>query len=185
MLEYNRKMQLAQAGIAGEAQVVQTRYAAESQKMMAEAMPQQPGMDPNAMDPNAGGLPTGQEGEMVPGPEVDPAMPTGSSVSLENAQQAPNEGIPEEMQSPLTMGMQGGGFNLLYLAQRAATELGGYDEATKFTELNKMKMTNPQLYSLTLQILNSRKGSQLDPLDPIDSPAPEQRPSRRPSSTGV
>jgi hypothetical protein len=189
-IESQRKMQLAQAGIQGEVQVVMAKHQAEAQKLLAEAMPQ-PAVDPATGQPMpgaeaaAGGAPGGQEGEMVPGPQVDPGMPQDSTVSLSNAQQAPEEGIPQEMQSPMTMGLKGGGYNLLYLARRAATSLQGVPEAQKYSELSKMKMSSPQLYQLVLQLIQSETGSQANPLDPIQSPQPELKPTRRTSSTGV
>jgi hypothetical protein len=118
-----------------------------------------------------------------------PGMPEGSTVSMDNAQQSPEEGIPQEMQSPLTMGLKGGGVNLLYLARRAATAIqeaaaqGG--EAKKFTMLNTMKMSNPQLYMLVLRIINSEQGSQANPLDAMQSPLPIQKPERRASPVGM
>lgn len=186
-LEYQRKMQLAQAGVQGEVQVVMSRYQAQAQQIMMASMPQQPGQEgaPGGMPgPDAGGeggAQTGAEGEMLPGEAVDPAMPEGSTVSMANAQQAPQEGVPQQMQSPLTMGMQGGGFNLLYLAKRAAAELAGLPEAEKYQKLQKMKMSNPQLYMVVFKLLQSEKGSQANPLDPTQSPIPQQKPSRRPA----
>lgn len=189
-LEYQRKMQLAQAGIAGEVQVVQARFQAQVQKIMVESMPQgMPGQDPAAMGgmpgaPGAeGGAAGGAEGEMMDGPQAAPGMPEGSTVSAENAQQAP-EGIPQEMQSPLTMGQQGGGYNILYLAKRAAETVSQMPEAQKYQALQKMKMSNPQLYMVVLRIVQSEKGSQEDPLNPMQSPMPQQKPSRRPSPVG-
>ncbi len=204
-LEFNRKMQVAQASIQGEMQMVQARY----QKMATELMtpPVEGGLPPGAPlgqppeagapegagvagDPGGAGAPpevpgTGPQGEMLPGQQVDPAMPTTSTVSTENAQNAPTEGIPQGMQSPLQMGMKGGGMNVLYLARRAATALLKMDESQKMAEMNNMKMTNPQLYSVVLQLVNAEKGSQENPLDAAQSPAPQVKPSRRPSSTGV
>lgn len=191
-LAYQRKMQLAQAGIAGEVQIVQARFQAQVQKIMVESMPQgmpgQPGGaggDPAAMGmpPGQPGQQTGAEGEMVDGPQAAPGMPEGSTVSMENAQQAP-EGIPPEMQSPLTQGLQGGGMNILYLAKRAAETLSQMPEAQKYSALNKMKMESPQLYMVVIRLLQSEKGSQEDPLNPMQSPMPEQKPSRRPSPVG-
>jgi len=186
-LEYQRKMQLAQAGVQGEVQVVTARYQAQAQQIMMAAMPQggAPGMEgapPGGGAPGQeGGGQTGQEGEMLDGQAVDPAMPPGSSVSMENAQQAPQEGVPQQMQSPLTMGMQGGGANILYLAKRAAEKLQGMPEAQKYQELNRMKMSNPQLYMVVFRLLQSEQGSQADPLNPTQSPIPQQKPSRRPA----
>ena len=116
---------------------------------------------------------------MVDGQQVDQAMPQGSTVSPQNGQQAPQEGIPQEMQSPLTMGQMGGGYNLLYLARRAATTLGSMPDAQKFGEMNRMKMSNPQLYQLVLRLQMSEQGSLAAPLDPQQSPLPVMKPSRR------
>ena len=122
---------------------------------------------------------------MVPGQQVDPAMPVGSTAAPDNAQQAPDDGIPLEAQSPLTQGMTGGGANLLYLAKRAANALEKQDPMTKMMELNRMKATNPQLYMLVQQIMRSNVGSQANPLDANQSPLPEQRPTRRVAPVGV
>jgi len=92
----------------------------------------------------------------------------------------PNEGIPMEMQSPLTQAAgQGALFSPLYLARRAATHFEKMDEMTKNIELIKMKGKNPQLYGLTVQLLQDAKGSQTDPLDPGQSPMPDIKPPRR------
>lgn len=204
LLEYNRKMQVATAGIQGEMSLVQARY----QKQVAELMTPPggipgapPGLEgvPNAPPgmpgADAGQAPegpqdasqgqSGQEGEMIPGPQAAQGMPSNSTVSPENAQSAPTEGIPPEMQSPLTMGMQGGGFNLLHLARRAATAVAKLDPSQQAAELSQMQMSNPQLYSLVLQLVNKEKGSQNNPLDSLQSPQPQQKPSRRASSVGV
>ena len=118
---------------------------------------------------------------MLEGQQVDPAMPQGSTVSTENTQQAPTDGIPLEAQSPITAGQKGGGMNLLYLAKRAANALKDQDKLTQMTELGRMKATNPQLYMLVMQIIQSKQGFQADPLNAAQSPIPEQKPSRRPA----
>ena len=81
--------------------------------------------------------------------------------------------------------MKGGGANLLYLAKRAANSLKDMDQMTKMMELNKMKAMNPQLYMLVMQIVRSETGSQADPLNPQQSPLPEQKPERRDAHVGV
>ena len=52
-------------------------------------------------------------------------------------------------------------------------------------ELNKLRMGNPQLGNLVLQIIQDKRGSQANPLSPTQSPQPQQRPTRRASPTGV
>ncbi len=195
-LEEQRKMQLAQAAIAGEVQIVQARYAAKAQQMMVAAMPgqqpgmegaQMPGMPPGAGGEDQGGQ-TGQQGEMLPGEAVADGMPEGSTVSMENAQQMPEEGVPDGMANPLmgpqTMGTAGGGANILYLAKRAAEQLQKMPDAQKYQALEKMKMSNPQLYMVVLKLLQAEQGSQANPLDAQQSPMPQQKPSRRVSPVG-
>jgi len=138
--------------------------------------------------PGMQGQPTpgaGQEGEMIDGQSVDPSMPEGSTVSPENAQQAPGDGIPATAASPLQMGQKGGGYNLLYLAKRAANALKKMEPMQANMELNRMRMGNPGLGNLVLQIMQKERGSQKDPLNPMQSPQPQQKPTRRKSSTGV
>lgn len=198
-LDYQRKMQLAQAHMQADVQAIQMKAQMAAQAAMGpppgaappggapgQLQPGAPGTDPNAPQ-------TGQEGEMVDGQQVDQGMPQGSTVSMENAQQAPDGQMPVEAQSPLTQGMQGGGANLLYLAGRAAAHLKKMDSMDRIMELNRMKGTNPQLYMLVLQRLRGGNstggiggsgGSQEDPLDPAQSPLPEQKPTRRMAPVG-
>lgn len=147
--------------------------------------PQGPQDASQAAQGGQGGGQTGQQGEMIPGPQAAQGMPQNSTVSAENAQQAPTEGIPPEMQSPLNAGMKGGGFNLLYLARRAATSVLKLEPAQQAAELSQMQMSNPQLYSMVLQLVNKEKGSQEDPLNAQQSPQPKIKPTRRAASTGL
>lgn len=212
-LKFQKKQQIAQAHVQAEVMLITTKAQAEASKMMAESMPPQAGMGaPPGMEgapegagaggaeggpgaagmgapgspgsPGGPGFRTGQEGEMMDGQQVAPGMPEGSTVSMENAQGAPTDGIPTAAASPLTMGLQGGGANLIYLAKRAAATLNKMDPLTKMGELNKMKGANPQLYSLVIQMMQADKGSQADPLNPVQSPMPQQKPTRRAAPVG-
>lgn len=197
-LEFNRKMQLATTSIQGEMSLVQARYNKQASELLQPPMDaMNPGAPPGAEmavppgAPEQGGQQsgqggqTGQQGEMLDGQQVDPAMPEGSTVSMENAQNVPQEGIPSEMQSPLSVQTQGGGLNLLALARRAATQLLKMEDGPRMAEMNRMKMLNPQLFSLVFQLVNKEQGSQADPLDPVQSPTPQIKPSRRKASVGV
>lgn len=179
-IENQRRMQLAQASLQGEVMLVQSRYQAQSQKLMQAA-----GMPPEMAGGAGGppGMPGAQGGTQQPlqGEQAAPGMPEGSTVYPENAQQAPAEGIPLEMQSPLAMGQQQGGLNVMALARRAVSQLNKLDEMSKQIELMKMKGSNPQLYTLVLQILFSEQGSQADALDPTQSPLAQQKPPRSPT----
>jgi len=170
-----RKLQKAQGNIQGEAAVVQAKYQAIAQKKQMElgmagatntqaqpgqGQPQQPGQS----------APDSQEAaQQIPG------MPEGASVSVENAQ--PDMSIIGG-QSPLNVKTQGG-LDLNYLALSAKKALEGMDPITKQTELDSMKAQNPELFKTVVQVLNSAKGSQSNPLDPLQMPSPKVKPPRR------
>jgi hypothetical protein len=190
-LDTQRTMQLAQAQVQAEVVKITARAQAEvAQEQAAAGMappgaegaggagdvpgaPQPPGAEPPS--------PTGEEGEMVPGPQVDPGMPDDSTVSMENAQQAPTDGVPVEASGPM-MGANGGGPNLVYLAKRAANSIEkNTDPTQKMLQLNKMRAANPRLYSLVMDIIRSKQGGQDDPLNPLQNPLPQFKPQRRKS----
>jgi hypothetical protein len=200
-----RRMQLATAALQGEMQVVSAKYQVQAQKVLQE-LGVDPAMAAQAQGAGGeGGDPVGDAikqfgeqqmgGDQLPGggqamgaenqqpkqgAEAAPGMPEGATVYPENAQSPPAEGIPAEMQSPLMMGMKQNGLDIFTLARRAATELEKVpDEMGRQVQLNNMKALNPQLYMLVQQILSSGRGSQANPLDPLQSPLPEQRPPRR------
>jgi hypothetical protein len=205
-IDYMRKTQTSQAHIMGETMLIQSGYQAKAQQLMQASMPQMdpsqmagagagagtdnpmgqagmPGQQPG-MPGQGGGSPTGQQGEMIPGQQVDPSMPQDSTLSAENAQQPPPDGVPLAAQSPMTMGMKGGGFNLLYMARRAYNAIQKADPMQKTQELNRLKMGSPQIYSLVMQMVMKDQGSQTNPLDPMQSPMPQMKPERKSSPVG-
>lgn len=210
-MESQRKMQLAAAALQGEVLVASTKYQILAQKSMAAAGldPSQAGQGGGAG--GGGSAPTidgggGQEdpmnqaikqfgeqqtaalgdGSMQPmvGEEAAPGMPEGTVIYPENAQQKPAEGVPTSAQSPLTVDMQQNGMSVMYLARRAVNELGKMDESTRQLELIKMRGANPALYSVVNQMMTEERGSQADPLNPLQSPLPEQRAPRRKNGIG-
>ena len=204
-LENQRKSQLASAALQGDLSIVQARYQAQAMSIMGRAgmsptMPNPTGMgsstsgatadnpesQPVAQQPPGGEMPGGgppasgapnQQPQM--GTQSAPGMPEGATVYPENAQSPPDQGIPTEAQSPLNMQQAGGGFNILYLAQRAAAEISKYEDADQQMALMQMRAQNPQLYMLVLRIMQSNQGSQASGLSPTQSPLPEQKPPRR------
>jgi len=179
-LEYQRKMQLSQAETQGQMLLVQSRYQAAAQSMLAPAMPVQPGAQQGAAQLG------GQQGEMVSGDQLGiPGVPGDVSVSPENAQQQPVEGVPTEAQSPLSMNTQGAGIDIRYVAKRVLAQiqkLYAQDPQQANMKLEEIRASNPQLYSLLIQMANSRVGSQTDPLNPVQSPQPQVKPPRSPKS---
>jgi len=195
-MDNQRKQMMASAELQGETLLVQTRYQIQAQKLMQAAGMPPPDQGGGAQNQQLGdamkqfaegqqlGGPGGPGGggDMQPkeGDDAAPGFPEGVKAYPEKGGTMPNEGIPMEMQSPLTQAAgQGALFSPLYLARRAATHFEKMDEMTKNIELIKMKGKNPQLYGLTVQLLQDAKGSQADPLDPGQSPMPDIKPPRR------
>ena len=189
-LENQRRMQLAQANLQGEVQVVTAKYQAKAQQMMMASQggatggaPAPGGAPPagggGAEAPAGGALPGQEDQQPDVGAQAAPGMPAGATAYPEQGGEMPQEGLPGSVQSPLNQQQQQGGYNILYLARRAATELQKMDDATRYVELMKMQGTNPQLYTLVLQLLTSDQGGQVDQTDPLQSPLPEQKPPRR------
>jgi hypothetical protein len=187
-LDNQRRMQLAQAALQGEVMKVSTRYQIESQKLMTAAgmpPPVPPGQGaqvPGAEEmggPFAGGGGPGGEQQPMQGEQAAPGMPEGATVYPENAEEMPTEGIPPEMLSPQLAAQKQNGMSVAYLARRATTELEKMPDGERYTELLKMKGTNPQMYQVVLQLLQSSKGSQRDDLNPLQMPMPEMKPPRR------
>jgi len=111
-------------------------------------------------------------------------MPEGTTAYPENADGAPAEGIPTELQSPLNMTQAGGQMNVLYLARRAATEISKMQGMDQQLALMNMQATNRQLYGQVLAMMQGDKGSQTDNLNPLQSPLPQNKPPRRQVSLG-
>lgn len=203
-----RKLMIANAAVQGEVGVIQTKWqaiamrvaqemgvdpsqlqggqggGAQGQQMdmgqAAAGMPNPATGQPDELTGGAGGGGTG-DGSQQPqqGGEIAAGMPDSTTAYPENGEQMPNEGIPIEMQSPLNASQQQSGYNLLYLARRAATDLGKKDEMSRQADLMKLRGVNPQLYMLVNQLMVNDQGSQEDPLDPLQSPLPVMKPPRR------
>jgi hypothetical protein len=199
-LENQRKMQLANAQMQGELQIVMARYQAQAQKIMGMApMPPNPGAfgsgtsgatmdgDPSALGdtmPAGGPSAAGADQQPMQGSESAPGMPDGATVYPENASSPPAEGLPVEVQSPLNMSQAGGQLNVLYLARRAATEIGKMDPMSKQLALMEMRGSNPKMLGIVNSILQGESGSQENSLNPLQQPLPQQKPPRRQVSLG-
>lgn len=199
-----RKMQLAAATLQGEVSVVAAKFQIIAQKLMNEMGidPAQAGQQSGAKGDGGQGdaikqfgdqqmaqvtdqMPPGQAGgtqQPLTGSQAAPGVPEDVTIYPENADKPPQEGIPQEMQSPIRINQQGDNLDPMYLARRVATALEQKDEMSRQGDLMNMRGQNPQLYLLVNQMLSSAKGSQTNPLDPLQSPLPEQRPPRRPNS---
>jgi len=205
-LENNRKTQIANAQLQGELQIISARYQAQAMRIMGTVapgamptLPNNPGSfgssvggatmdgDPTSAGnslPGGGQPASGATQQPLQGEQAAPGMPEGATVYPENADKPPAEGLPPEVQSPLNMTQAGGQMNALYLARRAATDLGKMDGMQRQLALMNLQVSNPKLSGVVLSIMQGEKGSQTDNLDPMQSPLPQQKPPRRQVSLG-
>ncbi len=201
-LDNQRKMQLANSQLQGEIQIVQARYQAQAARIMTSAgmpmgMPQNPGSfgsstggatmdgDPMALGDTIPGQPAaGGTQQPMAGEQAGPGMPDGTTVYPENANAPPAEGLPAEVMSPLNMSQAGGQMNILYLARRAATQIGKMEPMARQLAIMDMRASQPQLHKIVVQLMASEQGSQENPLDPLQKPMPDQKPPRRKVSMG-
>jgi hypothetical protein len=189
-----RKMQLANAQLQGEMQVLAAKYQAQATKemtqqgidpgMAAQSSPTgvagQTSGDGNATMPGGGAPAVGGDDQQPDhGSEIAPGVPEGVSAYPENGQDIPTEGVPPEMQSPLTYGGNQNGYNVMYVARRVATWLDKQEESSKQMQLSNLRAQNPQLFGVVQGLLADSTGSQTDSLNPLQMPLPEQRPPRR------
>jgi hypothetical protein len=192
-LQSNRRMQVASADIQGEAQLRTSRYQAkaqaltmraqgqvqmEMQQAAQQAAAQQQAQGAMPQDPAAQQGPAGDQAQQTPG------LPEGATAYDENAATPNQDGMPAAMasaQSPIQPGS--GGVDLRYIAQRAASFLRmlkkEQGEEAMYQALQQMQMENPPLYQLVIQLMNDR-GSQIDPLNAQQNPAPNGTPQADP-----
>ena len=99
--------------------------------------------------------------------------------------QPPTPATPQgtgEMESPLNAQQGGASFDLLAVAQRYATKLEQMEPGEREQTLQQAAIQSPELHRLIRQILMTGKGSQRNPLDPLQMPTPEVKPPRRASA---
>ena len=166
-----RRMQVGAAVAQAEAQGAMQRYQqATANDMIGGA-------------PGPGGAPA------LPPPAPQLGAPAGGQVYPENASKPPAEGVPPEAQSQLNMNTGvGGGQNVLYVAKRAAKQIQdllSQDPEQGYALMNKLKNEQPNFYGLVLQILQSRKGTTRDTLNPAQQPVPEVKPPRRDAGKAI
>jgi hypothetical protein len=152
----------------------------EVQQAAQQAAAQQAAAQQGAMPQN----PVAQQQPVPDQAQQTPGLPEGATAYDENAA-APNaSGMPTAMasaQSPIQPGS--GGVDLRYIAQRAASFLRTLKkeqgEEAMYQALQQMQTENPPLYQLVIQLMNDR-GSQVNPLNAQQNPAPGGTPQADP-----
>jgi hypothetical protein len=188
VLENQRSQALAQAGIQGEAQLVQIKYQTRAQKIMMEQQTppmapadqkamQEGGMSvmgqPGTASPNAqGAQANAQTGAMN---QVG-AVPPMQLQQQGQEQQGQQQGSPtSEGESPL-VASQPAQMDVMEVANKVVGWLNQQPEQEKQKELVQLQKGNPQLYSLVLQLLQQTRGANGNS---AAAPLPQQRPPMR------
>jgi hypothetical protein len=84
--------------------------------------------------------------------------------------------MPQEAESPINMQQQGPNMGIDQLVERVVAHLDQLPEHEQQAELGALRTNNPQLYTLVLQTLQSRRGAHGNS---NAKPAPEKKPPRR------
>ena len=178
-LQVNRRTQVATADIQGEASLRSSRYQAKAQVLGMKAQAQaQMDMQTEQMQQ--------QQQQQAPQQAAEvPGVREGATVYAENAGSPNEQALPVAMSGGVQSYLQpgSGGVDLRYVAQRAVSylrtlrEQGGEQQMNE--AINQMKVENPPLHQLVVQLLNDT-GSKLSPTDGLKNPAPEGTPQASP-----
>lgn len=184
VLENQRTQALAQAGIQGEAQLVQIKYQTRAQKIMMEQ--QTPPMAPEdqQMLQQGGMQAAGQPG--TASPTTVGAQMNAQTAMMNQAGAVPPMQVPqgqeqapasatEAGESPLVAN-QPAQMDIFAVANQVVGWLNQLPEHEKQQQLVQMQRMNPQLYSVVLQLLQQSRGSNRNS---AAMPLPEQRPPMR------
>ena len=192
VLESQRSQAMAQAGIQGEAQLVQIKYQGRAQKIMAElqaaAMPPQAAAamqeggqmaagQPGIVSPSAGGNMVNQQTAQMNQQGMVPPMDTSQmQAPAGGEQQLPEQAPATQAGESLLSPDQGAGQGVGMVAQQVVSYLNQLPEHEKQHELTQMQQNNPQLFGLVLQMLHQTAGADANS---AAAPMPEQRPPMR------
>jgi len=185
ILENQRSQAIAQAGIQGEAQLVGIKYQTRAQKIMMEQQAQPMPTQEAAQMQQQGQLAAGQPGAVSP-------MAQGAQMNAQTAQMNQAGAIPpmqlpqgqeQGQEQPATasgesqlVASQPSSMDLMTVANQVVGWLNQLPEHEKQKNLVQMQQTNPQLYSLVLQLLQQSRGANRNS---AAMARPEQRPPRR------
>jgi len=178
VLKQQRDQAVAQAGIQGEAQVVMGKYQARAQKAAMTLMgPEQQAAGLPAPEQPA---PAGMPGQMSPdsqGQMMNSQMGQMNQAGMvQPIEIPPNQQALAGAQSPMTADQQGGGYDVMMIAQQVVGWLNQLPDHEKQREMVKMQQNNPQLYSLVIQLLQQTDGAERSS---AGQPLPENKPPRR------
>jgi hypothetical protein len=197
MLELQRRMQIQQAHIQGDVMAVNARYQADSQKaqvlgqfemqklqskLQEQMQQEQTAKAQIAATPQISGALSSNgalpDGAMT-GDQVAQGFPEGATAYSRNGSTTPQTGIPPWFGAERTGAKNGAQMDISYVAKRAASYIQGLPPDRQNEILNTMSVANPQLHQMVLSILESKKGSQTNPMNPVQMPMPQLRPPRR------
>lgn len=181
ILENQRSQALAQAGIQGEAQLVQVKYQTRAQKIMMEQQVSPIAPEDQKALQEGGQAAAGQPG--VASPTSQGAAVNSQTAMMNQSGQVPpmelggqdSQSATSEGESPL-VSSQPAQLDVVSVANQVVSWLNQLPEHEKQKELVQMQKGNPQLYSLVLQLLQVSRGSNRSS---AGMPQPSQKPPMR------
>jgi hypothetical protein len=196
MLELQKRMQQQQAHMQGDIMQINTRYQMENQKTQTIAQLELQKVQQEMQEQMQKEMQAKQQAEMasqaatggqapgmlpngaMTGDAVMPGFPEGATAYSANAGRVPQTGVAPWVAA------QGGSrdgqqMDMSYVAKRAASYISKLGPDMQGPALQRMQSANPQLFQMVQQILLSRQGSQTNPLNPMQSALPTQKPQRR------
>lgn len=195
VLEGQRAQAVGQATIQGEAQMVLQKYQMRAQNaMMAGQAPPVNAQDSNGMmqqgqmlagqagmsPSSTGQAMLSQQGMANQAGMTPPAITAPEQDTEQAPQQAPQQeqgAMPAEAQSQMAAPQQGTqGMDMQAVLNRIVAWLDQMPDNQKQAELANMRSVNPQMYSMIVQLLNSRSGAHSNS---AAMAMPEQKPPRR------
>jgi hypothetical protein len=180
VLENQRTQALAQAGIQGEAQLVQVKYQTRAQKVMMEQQARAMAPEDQKAMAEGGMAAAGQPG--VASPTAQGAAGNAQMAMMNQTGQIPPMELPQEQESPTSEGesplvaKQPAQIDVMQVANKVVGWLNQLPEHEKQKELVGMQRNNPHLYSLVLQLLQQARGANRSS---SAMPLPQQRPPMR------
>ena len=181
ILENQRTQALAQAGIQGEAQLVSIKYQTRAQKIMMEQQVSPIAPEDQKMLQEQGMAAAGQPG--VASPTAMGAQQNAQVGMMNQAGAIPPMQLPQGEQGQATaagesplVASQPASMDIMTIANRIVSWLNQLPEHEKQKNLVQMQKSNPQLYSLVLQLLQQSRGANRNS---AAMPRPEQKPPMR------
>jgi hypothetical protein len=187
-----RRSQVAAADVQGEASLHTSRYQAKAMeiqqaaqmKMQMKMQAQMPQGDPSAQGAPPEQGPPPEQAPPPPPPPMEGPLPaemgTGQSADDSATSEPAGSSALGALGSPLQP--HSGGMDLGMVARKVASYLrqvgANQGNQAMYSEIERLQLSDPNLYRMVFPLLNLAGGSKVDPLNPQQSPAPNGTPQK-------